>query len=124
MNGKEGQHVSQAAAMWRLKSQWTILPVGLTYSLRHVHWNEKRKGANSPPSHKPSHHDLIPMVCGGNHGDISHAKDHVPEDDGIAATNEIRHWTAYQSSEKCADGEHSDNQSGSNVAEIVGAVTS
>ena len=58
-------------------------------SLSHIHGDEQRQGSNSQSSHEAAHHDLVPVLFGRDHGDISYAEDDVPEHDRVATADEI-----------------------------------
>jgi hypothetical protein len=55
--------------------------LGISLSQTLIHWDEQAKGANSETSYPPSHHDLIPVMFGGDLHNEANEENPTPKGD-------------------------------------------
>jgi hypothetical protein len=72
-------NVTRSRFGWGNGQSTTMLGISLSQTL--IHWDEQAKGANSETSYPPSHHDLIPVMFGGDLHNEANEENPTPKGD-------------------------------------------
>lgn len=83
-----------------------------------------RQRSNTQTRNKPTDHDLEPSPLRCNLYSVSDPKDQSCCNHDCSASVSVTEWSGTDGSEKCTNRDQSDNQSLSNVVELVNAVAS
>lgn len=87
-----------------------------------IHGHQETKSTNTEAGDQSTDHDLLPGRDGGDLNDETDGDHDTPEANGDATTNAISDRSSHQRADQCADGQQTNNETGSNVAKGI-AVT-
>lgn len=87
-----------------------------------VHGDKQTQGTNAQAGHESANHDLIPCRDRRNLDNETDGHNKTPERDGGPATNAVGDGCGHQGSDESTDGQESDNETGADIAEVLGAI--
>lgn len=84
-----------------------------------IHGDQQTEGTDTKAGHQSTDHDLFPSSKGRDLNDKANRDDDTPETDGNAAADPISNRGSHESADQCANGQQTNNQARSDIAESV-----